>query len=323
MGDEYPKVKLAAVQAAPVFLDREATVDKACRLIAEAGGNGAGIIGFPECFIPAFPHWFQFLCSEDPECKRFYLELFNNAVVIPSPATDRLCEAARQAGAYVVMGLNEKEAGSLGTLYNTQLFIGRDGKILGKHRKIVPTKYERIVHGAGDGSTMQVWPTEYGGLGGLICGENTNSLARFTLIARGERFHVASWPAFATRQTQFNHETLDLRARYHAYEAKCFVISATGIFSEEMKALLCKTPEAQANVAGDGAHSSIIGPKGQFLAGPLLKGEGIVYADADVADIVEAKTQHDITGHYNRFDIFRLYVNEEALVPLHLGRPPD
>ncbi|MDO9065518.1 MAG: nitrilase-related carbon-nitrogen hydrolase, partial [Chloroflexota bacterium] len=127
---------------------------------------------------------------------------------------------------------------------------------------------------------------------------------------------------FATKQTQFLHDTMDLRARAHAYEGKCFVISATGIFSDEMKAALCKTPEVLSSIIGDGGHSAIFGPKGQFLAGPLLKGEGIVYADANVEDIVEAKLQHDLIGHYNRFDIFRLYVNEEELVPLHRGQPP-
>jgi nitrilase len=315
MGDEYPTVKLAAVQAAPVFLNREASVDKACRLILEAGRNRADVVGFPESFISGFPHWFHFFKTEDAESKHFYKELFKNAVVIPSQATDALCGAAREAGSYVVIGLNEKAEGSMGTIYNTQLFISNKGEILGKHRKIVPTVYERLVYGGGDGSTLRVVDTEYGPLGGLICGEHTNSLARFALIAKGERIHVASWAAFAAESERFIHETIDFRVRNHAFEGKNFVISVTGIFSKEMKEILCRSAKAKASIVNDGGHSSIVGPFGEFLAGPAI-GETILYAEADLERIIEAKQLHDVLGHYNRFDILRLTVNEECLTPV-------
>lgn len=315
MGDVYPKVKLAAAQVAPVFLNREATIEKACRIIIEAGENGAQIVGFPECYIPGFPHWYQFFKTEDDETKLFYKELFKNSVVIPSKATDDLCAAARESGAYVVMGLNEKEEGTMGTLYNTQLFISNKGEILGKHRKIVQTLYERMVHMRGDGSTLSVFPTEYGELGGLICGESINSLAHFVLIAKGEKIHVHNWPAFATKEEQFLPETIDFRMRYHAFEGKMYVISVTGIYSEEMKDILCKNPEARETIVNDGGHSSIVGPNGVFLAGPVA-GESVIYAEADLERIVDAKRLHDVLGHYNRFDIFKLTVDEEVLIPL-------
>ncbi|MBI2997384.1 MAG: hypothetical protein HYY46_02830 [Deltaproteobacteria bacterium] len=180
MGDSYPKFKVAAVQAAPVFLDREKTTEKACRLIREAGKEGARVIGFPEAYIPGFPHWFDYRIARD--CKPLIMELFKNSVEIPGPVTDTLCEAAREAGATVVMGVNEREPGTLGTLFNTQLFIGPDGKILGKHRKLVPTWTERLVHAGGDASTLKIFHIDVGPVGGLICGENTNSFYRMALL---------------------------------------------------------------------------------------------------------------------------------------------
>ncbi|MBI4634126.1 MAG: carbon-nitrogen hydrolase family protein [Deltaproteobacteria bacterium] len=313
MGDTYPVVRLAAAQAAPVFLNREATVAKACQLIIEAGKNGAKIIGFPECYIPAFPHWFEFYRRDHAKVRHFYKELFKNSVVIPSPATDDLCAAAKEAGITVVMGVNEKGAGTMGTMYNTQLFISSEGKILGKHRKIVPTLTERLVHGQGDGSTLNVFPTEFGEVGGLICGENTNSLARYALIAKGEKVHVASWPAFPTKPKHL--ENIDTRVRYHAYEAKNFVISATSIFSEEMKDIIGIDPKDRDSFVGDGGHSGIVGPEGDYIAGPVT-GECIVYADADFEQMIEGKMTHDTIGHYNRFDIFKFTLNEEELTPL-------
>src|SRR5574341_2425601 len=259
MGDIYPKFKVAAVQAAPVFLDREKTVEKACDLIRAAGKEGAKVIGFPECFIPGFPHWFVYRLAR--ECKNYIAELFKNAVEIPSSVTDALCAAAKDAAATVVMGLNEREPGSMGTLFNTQLFIGPDGRILGKHRKLVPTWTERLVHTGGDASTLKVFQTDAGPVSGLICGENTNSFYRMTLLLQGERIHVASWPAFPTRARQ---EAIEIRTRNYAFEGRCFVISSTGVFSGEMKALLCPTPEQESKIVGSGAFSSIIGPAGNY-----------------------------------------------------------
>ena len=196
MGDVYPKVKLAAAQAAPVWLNREATVQKACSLIEEAGRNGAQIVAFPEGYLPGFPDWFNWYMPRSPESIRFSKELIKNAIEVPSPATDELCAAARRAGTYVVMGMNERDPGTMGSLFNALLFISPEGEILGVHRKIVPTSTERLIHWFGDGTSLRTYETPYGALGGLICGENTNSLARFALLAQQERVHVAAWPAW-------------------------------------------------------------------------------------------------------------------------------
>src|SRR5574341_1706263 len=308
MGDIYPKFKVAAVQAAPVFLDREKTVEKACDLIRAAGKEGAKVIGFPECFIPGFPHWFVYRLAR--ECKNYIAELFKNAVEIPSSVTDALCAAAKDAAATVVMGLNERDPGSMGTLYNTQLFIGADGRILGKHRKLVPTWTERLVHTGGDASTLKVFDTDTGPVSGLICGETTNSFYRMTLLFQRERIHVASCPAFPGRQQQAGNE---IRTRNYAFEGRCFVISSTGVFSDEMRELLCATPEQKRQHADTGAFSSIIGPPGNYLAGPDRGGEKVLYADIDPAVIIDEKISHDLSGHYNRFDLFTLVVDDRPV----------
>jgi aliphatic nitrilase len=308
MGDTYPKLKVAAVQAAPIFLDREGTTEKACRLIRAAGKEGAKIIGFPECFIPGFPHWFDFRLAR--ECKGFIKELFKNSVEIPGPVTDSLCQAAKDAHATVVMGLNERDPGSMGTLFNTQVFIGADGRILGKHRKLVPTWTERLVHAGGDASTLKVFPTEMAPVSGLICGENTNSFYRMTLLLQGERIHVASWPAFPGRSRQ---DAIEIRTRNYAFEGRCFVISSTGVFSDEMRDLLCVTEEQKSKTFGTGAFSSIIGPTGDYLAGPDTGDEKILCAEVDPEAIIDEKISHDLTGHYNRFDLFTLVVDDRPV----------
>ncbi|MFQ5682582.1 MAG: carbon-nitrogen hydrolase family protein [Candidatus Binatia bacterium] len=308
MGDSYAKFKVAAVQAAPVFLDRERTTEKACQLIRTAGREGARVIGFPEAYIPAFPHWFEYRVAR--ECKPLIKELFKNSVEIPSPVTDAICEAARDVQATVVMGLNERDPGTMGTLYNTQLFIGPDGHILGKHRKLVPTWTERLVHTAGDASTLKSFDTDVGPVSGLICGENMNSFYRMALLLQGERVHVASWPAFPYLE---NKDSIEIRTRNYAFEGKCFVISATGVFTDEMRDLLCPTPEQKKKVTGTGTFSSIIGPTGQYLAGPDTGAGNILYAEVDPEMMIHERISHDITGHYNRFDLFSLVIDDRVI----------
>lgn len=308
MGDMFPKFRAAVAQAAPVYLDREATVSRACRIIEEAGDNGAKIIAFPECFVPAFPDWFRFYPVAHPICQRSNIELFKNAVAVPSGATEELGRAARKAGMYVVMGVNEKEPGSFGTLYNSLLFFAPSGELVGRRRKIVPTTTERLVHTGGDGSTLRVFETPYGGLSGLICGENTNSLAKFTLLAGGEVIHAAAWPAFALKREEEQFDAIDVRIRSVAHEGKVFVLSSTSVFSEEMKDALELDGTMRSWFSGDGGHSSIIGPGGRIIAAPQ-PGERIVYADLDMEEVAVGKLKHDVIGHYNRFDIFSLSVD--------------
>ncbi|HVZ51122.1 MAG TPA: nitrilase-related carbon-nitrogen hydrolase, partial [Pseudolabrys sp.] len=154
MGDSYPTIKVAAVQAASVFLDREGSVEKACRLIREAGSNGARVIGFPEGFIPAHPVWYHHHAASGAIANRLAVELFKNSVEIPGPETDALCEAARSVNAYVVIGVCEKIPQTMGTMFNTQLYIGPDGTLIRKHQKIMPTVGERLVHTGGYGDTF-------------------------------------------------------------------------------------------------------------------------------------------------------------------------
>ena len=321
MTDAFKNIKVAAVQAAPVYMDRDATVEKTCRLIEEAADHGAKIVAFPECFISGYPYFYVTLLTNPlSEEKKRFLELFHSAVEVPSPATEKLCQASRRANIYSIIGINERDPVSLGTIYNSQIFIDNKGNILGVHRKLAPTVYEKLVYARGDGSGLQVFQTDFGELSGLICGEHTNSLAKFSLIARGEKIHVASWAGFP--QTIFpphNNESVLFRIRQHAHEGKIFVISSSSHFSEEMKDQLCHRSEEKARIQTGGGCSAIIGVNGELLGGPLYDVEGIGYADINLEQIVEAKLRHDVLGHYSRFDVLSLNFNDEKLAPIHYG----
>ena len=317
MSDNYPKLTVAAIQAAPLFLDREKTVEKACQLIMESGEGGANLAVFPECFIPAFPYWYRFYKAFDPACVRFNRELFKNAVEIPSYYTERLCQAAKKANIYVVMGLNEKRPGMAGTLYNTMLVIHRDGSILGKHQKLMPSSIERLVHGLGDGSTLRVFPTEYGSLGCLCCGENGNPLFRFALTSQGEMIHAASWPTYTSPfSTGYTHEQMLLRARNCALEGKVYVVSSAEVFTQETADVLELDSQTQAKIQDWGGYSAIFGPKGQCIAGPAGSEETIIYAEIDLEEVVDARMQQDFTGHYNRFDVVSLNYDSSPYTPV-------
>ena len=314
MADIYPKIRVAAVQAAPVFLNREATVEKACRLIREAGTGGAKVVGFPEGFIPGHPLWYHFHPATSPESRRLATELFKNSVEIPSPATDALAEAACEAGAYVVMGLCEKRPGTFGTMFNSQLFISPSGQILGKHQKLVPTSGERLVHTGGRGDTLRVFESEYGKISGLICGENSNPLAIFALIAEGTAIHVASWPNAPGRTALPRSERGIMTGRALAFMAKAFVINACGAMSDDMRRILAYTTEDRPFLADPelSGGSSIIGPDSKVIAGPMGPEEGILYADIDLEECVRGKLAHDFAGHYNRADVFTLLLNDRT-----------
>jgi aliphatic nitrilase len=314
MGDNYPSLRVAAIQAAPVFLDREATVDKACHLIREAGRNGAQLVGFPEGFVPAHPVWFHFHPVLSPRSVEWGTELFKNAVEIPSPATDALCKAAHEANVYVVMGLCERRPKTTGTMYNTQLFIDRFGRIVGKHQKIQPTIGERLVHTGGFGDTMCAFDTEFGPVSGLICGENQNPLAVFSLAADSTVIHVSAWPHFFQKGWHTMGQVADLAGRALSYMAKCFVINACGTIDAKMRGELAISEEDRAFLDDPTTlgGSSIISPTSRVVAGPLGPEEGILYADIELELAVRAKLTHDFAGHYNRPDVFQLRLNTEA-----------
>src|SRR6266446_6865752 len=323
MGDSFGTVKVAAVQAASVFLDRKGSTQKACRLIREAGQNGARIIGFPEGFIPAHPIWYHHHAATGAVANRLSVELFKNAVEIPGAEIDALCAAARDANAYVVIGVCEKIPNTLGTMFNTQVYIGPDGTLIRKHQKIMPTVGERLVHSGGHGDTFGAFPSEFGPMSGLICGENSNPLAVFALTAEGTRIHVMSWPNHFPVSGDPLRQRVTIDSQAFAQMSKAFVISACGTVDERMIDML--EPEAQAegflrNPDCSGG-SVIVAPNSRVIAGPMGAEEGILYAECNLELAVQMKLRHDFAGHYNRPDIFHLHVNRAAprLYSVHNG----
>ena len=311
MGDDFPRFTAAAVQAAPVFLDRDATIAKACDLIEQASRAGARLIVFPEAWVPTYPYWIW--GPRGGSSAQLFVELFRNAVEVPGPATDRLGEAARRAQAYVAIGLTERDAVARGSLYNTLLYIGPDGRILGKHRKLMPTHMERTVWGWGDGSGLHVLDTPVGRLGGLICWEHEMSLVKYAMYARGEQVHAAVWPAMTSQ----NHH-IDFGCRQYAFEGRCFVVVSCGYMREDL------VPE-QYGLSGirsldANGGSGIIGPDGEYLAGPLYGREDILYAELDLTRTAQGKYNLDVAGHYARPDVVQLILNETPQTPV--GRPP-
>jgi aliphatic nitrilase len=314
MGDNYGTVKVAAVQAASVFLDREGSTEKACRLIREAGRNGARVIGFPEGFIPAHPVWYHHHAATGAVANRLAVELFKNSVEIPGPEIDALCEAAREVNAYVVMGVCEKIPNTTGTMFNTQVYIGPDGRLIRKHQKIMPTVGERLVHMGGFGDTFGAFDTEFGPMSGLICGENSNPLAVFALVAEGTRIHVMSWPNHFPTSGDPLRNRVAIDSQAFAQMSKAFVISACGTVDDRMIEMLQAGPEAEKflrdpNCCGG---SLIVDPLSRIIAGPMGAEEGILYADCNLDLGIQMKLRHDFAGHYNRPDIFQVHINRAA-----------
>jgi nitrilase len=299
-------VTVAAVQATPVFLDREATVEKTEKLIFQASQNGAGLVVFPETFIPTYPDWVWRLPAWDGPSAELYELLLDNAVVVPSPATDAIGKAAKRARAFVSVGINERDVhGS--TLYNTQLYFGPDGAMRARHRKLMPTGGERLVWGMGDGSTLDVVDTPFGRVGGLTCWENYMPLARYAMYAKG----VDIWCA----PTWDNSDAWVATLRHIALEGRMFVIGV---------APLLRGSDVPETVPGRGeiwggdddwmcrGFSSIVGPDGELLAGPLIEEEGVLYADVDASRARRSRAEFDPVGHYSRPDVFHLSVDDRA-----------
>lgn len=327
MGDTYPIVRLAAVQAASVFLDREASVDKAAQLVRDAGRRGAEFIVFPEGFIPAHPIWYQYHPAMSEFSREAGVALFSNAVEVPGPHLAPVARAARDAGAYVILGVCERIAGTMGSLYNTQVYFGPDGEYLGKHQKLVPTVTERLVHGPGSGATFGALPTRFGQVSSLICGENSNPLAVFALIAEGSRIHGMSWPATFGPAGQSIRPRVENAAVAFAQMAKSFVVAACGVVDEATIAALEVTDEQAAflrSAQATGA-SVIVGPDADIIARADDEGgDQLVVAEADLLGAVRAKFVADLAGHYNRPDVFSLHVDrsERKLYDVTAPEPP-
>ncbi|RWX00381.1 carbon-nitrogen hydrolase family protein [Flavobacterium cerinum] len=306
---DLPKFKAAAVQASPVFLNVDATVAKTCSIIAEAAGNGASLVAFPEVFVAGYPYWNWIMTPV--QGSKWYEKLYVNSITVPGPEVATICQAAKDNNCHVVIGVNERGQ-SFGELYNTNLIIDNKGNLIGKHRKLVPTWAEKLTWTGGDGSSLKVYNTEIGPIGTLACGENTNTLARFTLLTQGELIHIANYISLPVAPPDYNMaEAIKIRAAAHSFEGKLFtIVSCSTITKEIIDIMKEDVPNAEELLTRkNSAFSGIIGPNGAVIGEPLIDDEGIVYADIDLSKCIQPKQMHDILGHYNRFDIFDLRVN--------------
>ena len=316
---EYPKVKVCAAHVAPIFLDAGKTVAKAISLIAEAARAGARLIAFPESFVPGFPVW---TAVQAPIRNHDYFKRFAaQSIEVPGPEVQQLCDAAREHGLFVSIGVSERSPASVGCLWNSNLMIGADGTLLTHHRKLVPTFYEKLVWANGDGEGLVVRDTEIGKLGMLICGENTNPLARYALIAQGEQIHVSSYPPIWPTRPPNESGRYDLaaairiRAGAHSFEGKVFnIVSSACLDKTLFEALRGLDPEARETLElSPRGVSMVLGPSGEVISDTLCETEGLLYQDIDIEQCVEPKQFHDVVGYYNRFDVFDLKVTRTRL----------
>ncbi len=291
-------IRAAAVQIAPDLTGRTGTVERVLNAIAEAAEKAAEFIVFPETFVPYYPY-FSFVLPPVQQAAA-HLELYEQAVVVPSPETQAVAEAARKRGVVVVLGVNERDHGSL---YNTQLIFDADGSLALKRRKITPTYHERMVWGQGDGAGLKVVETKVGRVGALACWEHYNPLARYALMAQHEEIHAAHFPGSLVGPI-FG-EQIEVTMRHHALEAGCFVVNATGWLTEEQIAQLHPDPKLQ-KALRDGCMTCIVSPEGRHLAEPLTAGEGILIADLDMKLITKRKRMMDSVGHYARPELLHL-----------------
>ena len=296
-------VRASVVQATPLVFDRERTLEKARDLAAEAARDQAELVVFPEAFVSAYPRGLDFgarVGSRTLEGREDFRRYFDSAVDLPGPALDALSAVARDNAVHLVIGVIEREGG---TLYCTVLFFAPDGRYLGKHRKLMPTAAERLVWGFGDGSTLPVFDTPLGKLGAVICWENYMPMLRMAMYAKGVQLYCAP--------TADHRETWISTMRHIAMEGRCFVLSCNQFnrrrdFPDDYAIENADDPDTVISRGG----SCIVGPMGQILAGPNYDGECILTTDLDMDEITRAKYDFDAVGHYSRPDVFRLMVNE-------------
>jgi len=297
-------VRAAVVQAAPIVFDTERTLEKVGALTRQAAGQGAELIVFPEAFVSAYPRGSTFgavVGSRTPDGREQYRIYWDSAIDVPGPAVDRLAGIAGENRAYLVIGVVERDGG---TLYCTVLFFGSDGRYLGKHRKLMPTASERLVWGFGDGSTLPVFDTPLGRLGAVICWENYMPLLRMAMYAKGIQLYCA--PTADARDTWI------ATVRHIALEGRCFVLSCNQFcrrsdYPSQYEAPFGDDPDTVVCRGG----SCIVDPLGQIIAGPDFEGETILCAELDMGEIARGKFDFDVVGHYARPDVFRLQANEQ------------
>ncbi|NOT60553.1 MAG: carbon-nitrogen hydrolase family protein, partial [Acidobacteria bacterium] len=298
-------VIVAAVQAAPIYLSLERSLARALELIAEAARRRAQLVVFPETWLPGYPAWID-VCRDvavfdSPVVKRLFAQLTEQSVVVPGPVTEALGNAAREHNLTLVIGVNERvlEGAGRGTLYNTVLTFGPDGVLLNRHRKLIPTFGERLIWGNGDGSTLQALDTPAGRIGSLICWEHWMPLVRQTMHINGEDIHIALWPEVKAMY--------QIAARHYAFEGRCFVVSVGSIMRKqdlprELEVIPAVAQSTSEFILGGG--SAIIGPDGNYVAGPSFDAEVIILARINLERNREESMALDVTGHYHRPDLF-------------------
>jgi nitrilase len=295
-------VRAAAAQIAPDLETEGGTLAKVLQTINDAAARGVQLIVFPETFVPYYPY-FSFVkppVQQGPE----HLRLMKLAPTVPGPLTDAVAAAARAHGMVVVLGVNERDHGSL---YNTQLVFDADGTLVLKRRKITPTYHERMVWGQGDAAGLKVVDTRAGRVGALACWEHYNPLARYALMAQHEEIHCAQFPG--SMVGQIFADQMEVTIRHHALEAGCFVVNATGWLTDAQIASITPDAGLQKALRG-GCYTAIVSPEGVLLAEPLREGEGLVVADLDMALIAKRKRMMDSVGHYARPELLSLVVND-------------
>lgn len=297
-------VRAAAVQLSPVLHSKDGTTEKVLAAIAQAAKEGVQLIVFPETFVPYYPY-FSFVQPPVLMGKE-HMRLYEEAVVVPGPVVDAMSRAARSHDMVVVLGVNERDNGSL---YNTQLIFDADGTLLLKRRKITPTFHERMVWGQGDGAGLKVIDTAVGRIGALACWEHYNPLARFALMAQHEQIHCAQFPG--SMVGNIFTDQMEVTVRHHALESGCFVINSTGWLTPEQKQQIIADEKMHKALSG-GCYTAIISPEGVPLCEPITEGEGLAIADLDFSLITKRKRMMDSVGHYSRPDLLQLRMNTSA-----------
>ena len=314
MAQHHRKVRAAAAQIAPDLASADGTLARVLETMRDAAKQGVELIVFPETFVPYYPY-FSFV--QPPVLQGAdHLLLMQRAPTVPGPLTDAVAAAARELGMVVVLGVNERDHGSL---YNTQLVFDADGRIVLKRRKITPTYHERMVWGQGDGAGLTAVDTRAGRVGALACWEHYNPLARYALMAAHEEIHCAQFPGSLVGPIFA--DQMGVTIRHHALESGCFVVNATGWLHDAQVRAITPDEKLQGALRG-GCHTAIISPEGKYLAEPLSEGEGLVIADLDFALIDKRKRMMDSVGHYARPELLRLAIRRDA-ARTTMPMPPD
>jgi len=314
---KYKKCKVALIQYPPVYLNLAESIKRACSLIEKAATNGAKIIVFPETWLPGYPVWLDFSPKaglwDHPPAKALYRILVENSITVSDQHVKKLSKIAKETGSYVIMGAHERDGG---TLYNSIIFIHKNGREVAVHRKLMPTYTERMIWGRGDGSTLSTMKTEYGVLGGLICWEHWMPLARAAMHCKQVAIHVAQWPMVKEMNV--------IASRHYAFEGGCFVLAAGAILTKKniLEGFDSIAPHnspardllqemvAEGNIILKGG-SCVIAPNGEFVHKPVYEKSEIFYAELNLELITENRLFLDADGHYSRPDIFKLHVNDK------------